>query len=489
VGQMTPTTPYDLVLSHYDFPFPLYPFQVEAVNDLAPRKRSGLYLHPGLGKTAVSTICALYKMIMGEVQGTLGIMPPLLVAQWARWLSRVKHKDGRPLRVTKYQGSPAQRKDLDLDVDFLLMGVQIFKRDFCSRKKNVHGHYDFITTKPLPGKKWHILMDEAQAIKSVESAIYHHYSGLVEDESHQLLTGTPLNVPEDAYAYINLITPGLYRTLLDFEQTHIWAKGAFDKAVEYVNLDTLTSNLLFNSFLRTKEDVLPDLPECIISDIEYELDSPHMALYRKMATHKLLEWKEEQKLDLTQATALYHALGQIVCQWHYFGQDETLKSKVYSLIEEVLEELGDKKLIIFSNYQRTNEEIVRRFKCPGIWGQVSPGQKQRNLNKFLDDPKCRILAANPLAAGQGVDGCQHVCQDVLYTEPPITPSHWVQSLSRVHREGQRNAVTVRMAVAKGTLQRHLVNQLADKEALIMPVQKAIPYLTVSEIRKIVFGEE
>jgi len=78
---------------------------------------------------------------------------------------------------------------------------------------------------------------------------------------------------------------------------------------------------------------------------------------------------------------------------------------------------------------------------------------------------------------------------VLYTEPPITPSHWVQSLSRVHREGQRNAVTVRMAVAKGTLQRHLVNQLADKEALIMPVQKALAYLTVSEIRKIVFGEE
>ena len=35
MGQVTPNTPYDLVLSHYDFPFPLYPFQVEAVNDLA----------------------------------------------------------------------------------------------------------------------------------------------------------------------------------------------------------------------------------------------------------------------------------------------------------------------------------------------------------------------------------------------------------------------------------------------------------------------
>lgn len=482
-------TPHDLVLQHYDFPFPLYPFQVEVVNDLAPRLRSGLYLHPGLGKTAVSTHCALYKMIVGEVGGALGIMPPLLVTQWARWLSRIRHKDGRPLRVTKYQGAPVLRRALDLDVDFLLMGVQIFKKDFCTSTKHLNGYVEYGTTDPVPGKKLHVIMDEAQAIKNVGSGIYHNYRDLVEGGSHQLLTGTPLNVPEDAYAYINLVSPGIYRNLVDFNNCHVWATDIFNKPSEYVNLELLTGNLLFNSVLKTKEDVLPDLPECTISDIEYELDGPHIALYRKLAQNKLLEWKDEEKLDVTQATALYHALGQIVCQWHYFGQDEALKSKVYSLIEEVLEDLGDRKLIIFSNYQRTNEEVVRRLKCPGIWGQMSPGQKQRNLNKFLDDPKCRVLAANPLAAGQGVDGCQHVCQDVFYTEPPITPSHWVQSLSRVHREGQRNAVTVRMAVAKGTLQRHLVNQLAEKEKLIMPVQKAIAYLTTSEIRRIVFGEE
>ena len=35
----------------------------------------------------------------------------------------------------------------------------------------------------------------------------------------------------------------------------------------------------------------------------------------------------------------------------------------------------------------------------------------------------------------------------------------------------------------------MIESLQREEALIMPVQKALAYLTVSEIRKIVFGEE
>ena len=56
-------TPYELVRDRFDFPFDLYPFQVEAVNELAPLPRTGCFLQPGLGKTTVSTHCALYHAI------------------------------------------------------------------------------------------------------------------------------------------------------------------------------------------------------------------------------------------------------------------------------------------------------------------------------------------------------------------------------------------------------------------------------------------
>lgn len=479
--------PYDYVRERYTLPFDFYPFQVDAVNECAPLPRCGIYLEPGLGKTAVATAIALYRKIMGRGSVVVCLMPPLLVTQWGRWLSQIKSKDGTPLRVTRYQGSPAHRKTLPLAVDFLLMGVQIFKQDFGSAIKTRHGD-ELSISMDLGGSSYQVILDEAHCIKDVGSAIYGYYKSFVQEVPHQLLTGTPLNKPEDAYAYINLVTPGLYRNLNHFNTLHVTAEK-YHKPCAYDNLDLIHTNLLVNSVRKTKEEVLIDLPEAIITDVQYDLDGKHYALYRQLATDRLLLLKDDMKLDVTQVTALRHALGQIVCQWHYFGQDEKLKSRIYTLIEGLLDELGSKKLIIFSNYQRTNEEIVRRFKCPGIWGAVPPKLKLKNLARFLDDDKCRLIAMHPVAAGQGIDGCQHVCTDVLYAEPPITPSHLTQSLSRVHRQGQTRSVTVRMAVASGTLQRHDVNRLTKSELLINPLQGSKTYLTPEEVRYIIFGGE
>lgn len=469
-------TPHDLVLEHYTFPFQFRPFQIEAINTLSPLPRTGLYLEPGLGKTAVSTACALYKLIKGEAGAVLVIVPPLLVTQWVRWLSRVKLRDGRSLRVVPYEGPPKKRRSLSFDADFVLSGIQVFKRDLERIERETMS------------RRWHVILDEAHCIKDVASGNYHYYRDYVEGRTHQLLTGTPLNVPIDAYAYCNLVSPGAYRNLLHFETEHVEAKDIFKRPCEYKNLELLQHNLLLNSIRKTKEGVLPDLPEAIVTEIEYDLDPRHYALYKELAMTKLLRLKDDEKIDATQASALFHALGQIVCQWHYFGQDDKLKSNIYTLIEEVVDELGDKKLIVFSNYQRTNEEVVRRYNAPGIWGAIPPKQKLLNLNRFLDDPKCRLIAMHPVSAGQGVDGCQHVCTDVLYSEPPVTPSHLTQSLSRVHREGQTRSVTVRLAVARGTLQRDRVSVLAEKEELVNPIQGSKTYLTGSEIKRIIFGE-
>lgn len=474
---MTEGTPHALVLAHYEFPFVLHPYQVEAVNYLAPLPWTGLYLQPGLGKTVVATFCALYRRIRGHSEVTLGVMPPLLVTQWSRWLSRVKPKNGGPLRVARYEGTPAERRAVSFDADFVLMGIQIFKRDI-ERVSEEFCDKDVFT-----------FLDEAQCIKDVGSQNYQRFRAFVEGRACQLLTGTPLNMPMDGYAFINIVAPGIYRNFLDFTNTHVLAVDQFDAPRAYKNLDLLRENLLINAFLRTKEDVFLDLPEAIITEIEYDLDKKHYVLYKTLVNDKLIQLPDGEKIDVTQATALYHALGQIVCQWHHFGADPALKSKIYSLIEEVLEELGSKKLIVFSNYQRTNEELVRRFGCPGIWGQIPHAQKLLNQARFLDDDKCRLIAMHPQSGGVGLDGFQHVCQDVLYAEPPITPSHWTQSLSRVHREGQKLSVTVRMAIARGTLQRHLTTRLSDKEALIQPVQGAKAYLTTLDIRRIVFGED
>ena len=468
-------TPHDLVLHHFEFPFPLREYQSDAVNELAPLDRTGLYLEPGLGKTAVSTFCALYKLIMGQAETVLAVMPPLLVDQWAAWLSKIKMKEGRQPTIHKYAGPPAKRKEIGFKTDFMLSGVQLFKQD-------IERFND-----ELGGKNIHVILDEAQCIKNVDSNNYRVYRDFVEFNTHQLLTGTPLNVPVDAYAYIKLVSPGTYRNLLHFTNAHVTEIDIFKAPTAYKDLDILTENLLINAVRKTKEDVLKDLPECVVSTVEYNLVPAHYKLYVTLANNKLLELPDGGKIDATQVSALFHALGQIVCQWSYFGQDEKLKAKAYSLVEEVLDELGSKKLIVFTNYKRTNQEMVRRFGCPGIWSEVSHDEKQAGLKRFLNDDKCRLITMNMVAGGVGLDGFQHVCTDALYLEPPVTPAHLTQSLSRVHREGQKHSVSVRLGVALGTLQRSRVDVLTDKESLIAPIQVSKAYLTPEEVRHMVFG--
>jgi len=462
-------TPTEAIYENFIMPFELYQFQAAGVDELAPLPRTGIYWEPGLGKTPGSTFCSLYHKINGA-DVVLGIVPPGLVRQWSRWLARIKHKGDKPLDVLMYQGPPAKRQAMNLDVEFLLMSIQIFKRD-----------YDRIC-REVGSKTVHIFVDEAHCLKDVSTQNYKMVRDFAAEQTIQLLTGTPLSNPCDVYAYVKFTAPMVYSTLYQFEQIHVAKRDFRDTPIEFQNMDLLQSNLLINADRKTKHEVLTQLPEAIITQIDYDLDPKHYSLYKRLAEDQLLLLPDGDKIDATRATALYHALGQIVCQWHHFGQDENLKSACYGLIEDILDELGDGKLIVFANYRRTNQELVRRFKCPGIWGDITRKGKERALDMFLDDPKCRLLALHPVSAGEGTDGLQHVCQDVLYIEPPQAVRQWTQSLSRVHRDGQRLPCNIRMGTALGTIQQARMDSLAAKEALVNPIQ-----LSKALLRDALFG--
>lgn len=451
--------PYDLVRSKNTFPFELYPFQVEDTNILAPRPRSGYYAECGLGKTATSTHCSIYKLEQGHVNMVVMIVPPILIPQWGKWLRSIKRSDGSTFNVVEYAGTPAQRKAMNLDVDFIIVSIQIFKRDIERLERECRR------------KSVHVCVDEAQMIKNVGSGNYKMVRDFAMDKSLQLLTGTPLNSPEDAYAYVKLIAPEIYRSYKAFMQTHVLEQDFFGNVTKWQNLDLLQRNLLFQSIRRTKEEVLKDLPECTIVPIEYDLDPAHLKLYRKMVDEQLLKIGEDEKIDLTTSSALFHALGQVVMGWAHFAGDETKNPEGFSLLDEVRSEIGkDKKLLVFANYKRTNTDIIKRYACPAIYGEVSPAAKQTNLAKFIEDPQCTLMVMQPSSGGVGVDGCQHVSSDALYLEPPVSVSQFTQSLSRVHRSGQKLPVTVRIAIARGTVQEHQAKRLAAREDLVNTIQ-------------------
>ena len=135
-------------------------------------------------------------------------------------------------------------------------------------------------------------------------------------------------------------------------------------------------------------------------------------------------------------------------------------------------EVGSSKLIVYTYYRMSSGRMVKHLEKYGAvacYSEVSARQQELNLTRFLEDPTCRILVAQPGSGGVGFNP-QHVCGEVLFIEEPILPKDFIQAVGRVHRDGQQRIPNVRIAIAEGTIQVRLHERLLMKDALANQVQ-------------------
>ncbi len=465
---LTQATPYEEVEANWKLPFPLYPFQVEAVNELGPLERSGLYLDPGCGKTATATAMTLFKFTIEMAERAIVIMPPILLDQWARFLATVPGTD-----VMVYRGTPATRRQLKLGTSqFTLVGAQIFKRDF-SRFCDAFDH-DTV-----------VIRDEAHDIKNVGTDNYKKWTQFTADKQIMLLTGTPLSSPEDAYAFVKQLAPSVYRTKGQFLNIHAGERDFFNQIISWKNLDVLAENMTINAHRVLKEDVLRDLPEVTYTPIFYQLEPGHAQLYRKLAEEQLLQIGDG-KLDATSTSKLTHALGQIVCNYDYFSGDPTKRSTCYDIIDQTMEELEPSgKLVIFAKYRMTNRSLLKymqKYNAVAAFGDQTATQNRTAADYFIGNPECRAFIVQPTSGGVGLDGLQDVCRDGLFLELPSVRD-FNQAVARLHRAGQKNGVHIRIATADGTLQVRQMHNMLAKDELVNTVIR-----NKADLRSVIFGD-
>lgn len=431
---------------------------------LVLRRNGCIFTTGNSGKTAGATHLMYFRRRESGVRQWLLIMPPILLTQWGRWLSTTRIKaTGLPPTVTIYRGPPKTRQALSLESDFILMSYAIFKNDY----ERLANHFE--------GKAVGTLCDEAHAIKNVESQNHKAVRAFAEGRPLLLLTGTPLTTPIDAYAYIKLLeTRVIYRNRRNFERIHVEEVDDYGKVLKWRNLDMLEDNMRLHTSRVIRREVQSQLPSITYSPILYDMDPAHLKLYKRIAEERLVEFENGAEINAISTQALYSALQQIVLNWGEFAEDESLRPAALDLVEETLSEIGDdKKLVVVANFIRSNRMLLKALAGYGavaVYGEVTPANKQRAIQRFIDDPCCRVIILQPQSAGFGVDGLQHVCSDMLVLEAPTTAPPFHQTVARLDRDGQANPVNCRVAVAAQTVQVRMFRNLLENDATINAIQ-------------------
>lgn len=453
------------VLAKHPLPFELIPYQIEDINKLAQYQRSLLDSCVGSGKTVESTLLALMK----ESPAVIVLVPPILIDQWTKWLNSLNVG-----KVLAYEGSPEKRRKMSLDVRWLITSYGLFKNDF-DRLVKYFENIEVFT-----------LVDEAQCIKSAETKIHRAVRDFSRGKELLLMTGTPMSSPADAYGFIKLKTPTVYRSFSQFELLHVDERDFFGQVIRWKNLDLLNRNFRLHCVYRTKEEVAAMSPKAQIVPIYYKLSPAHMKLYKKLMDEQLYALEDGSKIDATTANALYHAAQQIIVNYDYFSGDPTARSAAFDLVDEVCDEInvgdvGSSKLIIWASYKRTNAALYEYLKKYNGVAAYSGADSQASVKKFLEDPTCRILNANPGSAGAGLNP-QMICNHALFLETPTRTIQFTQAAGRIDRLGQPYKPVIRIGIALGTIQEQLHRNLLTNDALVQQVAGS-----KNDLRQMLYG--
>jgi superfamily II DNA/RNA helicase len=125
------------------------------------------------------------------------------------------------------------------------------------------------------------------------------------------------------------------------------------------------------------------------------------------------------------------------------------------------------KAVVFSQWTRTHEIVIRRLEARGL-GYVSfhggvPSEKRPALvDRFRDDPQCRVFLSTD--AGSTGLNLQHA-STLINMDLPWNPAVLEQRIGRIHRMGQKRPVHVINFVSAGTIEEGMLSVLAFKRSL------------------------
>lgn len=444
---------------------PPYEYQLEGVRYALDHKRCIFGDQPGLGKT-LQAICSVVKAhkeaeVYGESFPVLVICPAALKVNWQREFKTFAGIDAVILddrnKADWHRFWELKKPNGESICPVFITNYESLKKFFVTKetaKKRITLRSIHFDERIALFKS--VIIDESHKCKSSKTQQSKYTEGICKGKKWIFgLTGTPVvNNNTDLIQQLKILD-----RLEDF--------GGYQKFVyRYCNGPKQSSHIKelnyllwrFGFFRREKKNVLTQLPDkmrqyitCDITNRKEYTDAERDLLgylrnYRNASDEKL------QRAARGQVMVQIGILKQIAAH----GKVKAVTEFIHDIID------GGEKLIMFAFLKDVVAALKSEF--PGavcVTGSENTAQKQAAVDRFQNDPDCKLIILNYRSGGTGLT--LTAASRVGFIEFPWTYSDCEQAEDRAHRNGQKNAVNCYYFLGENTIDEKMYKIIQTKK--------------------------
>jgi non-specific serine/threonine protein kinase len=310
----------------------------------------------------------------------------------------------------------------------------------------------------------YVILDESQAIKNPD-AISTKAVQLLKSRNKFILSGTPLqNNTYDIYAQFNFLNPGMLGAREFFRQEFanpIDKNG--DKDAGMMLRKMITPFIL----RRTKSEVAPDLPEKTESVLWCQMDKAQKTMYdeyKDYYRHALMQKIEKEGMG---KAGMYILEGLLrlrqICDDPRLIKDTDIKPakgiKIKELMREIEENMGNHKMLVFSQFTEMLSLIKDEFEASKIKysyldGSTPAHERKNQVETFQSDKSINVFLISLKAGGVGLNLTE---ADYVYlVDPWWNPAVEQQAIDRTHRIGQKNKIFAYKMICKDSVEEKIM---------------------------------
>jgi SWI/SNF-related matrix-associated actin-dependent regulator 1 of chromatin subfamily A len=428
----------------------LFPHQRIAVQWLRDTPYAFLGDDMGLGKT-LSVLSYFSSLKSTDYYSLLLVIcPNSLSRNWAReatmWFPE--------LRATVLAGDKAAKawslrllNSRAIEQDVLVVNYEAVRLDYIAPELQ----------KLVSERKTLLCLDESQRVKNPSAKTFKAISSISPGcDRRVLLSGTPM--PKDVtdlWAQMRILDGGerfgrsYYKWLhtiaeLGTEYSQFAIKNFHDAEVQE------SVCRVHEIMLRRRKERVVNLPPKTFSLREVELVGSQRERYDEIREGLILRMRslsgEQFTREITNILEEYLRAVQVSSNPRLIDPEWKGEPAKFLELDEIVDEVvrqQGQKIVLWTNYLGNVSELCERYKDLGtapFSGEVSPADREVTIRGFQSGDSPSILVAVPAAGGVGIT--LTAAQTAVYIEKTWNAEHWMQSVDRLHRIGQRGTVNI-----------------------------------------------